>query len=540
MKKLLTVLLAALTISTAVFAQGVREGQIVNLDDKQTTITVYSTNDMHGRMDPSISGPYDGAMGLSKIAGVKANTENALLIDAGDATHGTPFAILSDGLNVVDMMNATGYDFMAIGNHEFDYGQPELEAIVNAADFPIASANIKDASGAYPFDKTLIKSFDGVRVGMFALTTEDTPATAMPSHVKGYTFSHIIDIAKKKVTELKAQGCDVIICIGHLGVAESGAGTTSIELIKAVDGIDLFIDGHSHTAVDEMIGDTLLMQSKSYDKYLGKTTITLKGDKVVSLAGELLDVDTIDAMKLSDKATSKRAAVQHEFDELAADFDVTLDETVGKVGLDLSAARAPGVRTQPMNIGYLVAEAYRIALDADISIANGGDIRADIPMGDVTYKEIITTLPFFNALETKLLTPALLKEVLENGVSKIMLKDDGTIDYDNSANGRFPQVAGFSFKYDATKPIGSRVVSVTLDGESSPLDLTNTTRQLRFAGSEYVMTGGDEYTMLADLPIEKLFGYTAEQALIEYLQGKDITQSFFDAHNAATRSVRVK
>jgi 2',3'-cyclic-nucleotide 2'-phosphodiesterase (5'-nucleotidase family) len=187
----------------------------------------------------------------------------------------------------------------------------------------------------------------------------------------------------------------------------------------------------------------------------------------------------------------------------------------------------------------LVAEAYRTALQSDIAFANGGDIRADISSGEVTYKEIITTLPFFNALETKLVTPALLKEILENGVSKIMLNSDGTIDYDNSANGRFPQPAGFSFIYDAKKPIGSRIVSVTLDGENKPLDLKNTTRHISFGGSEYIMTGGDEYKMLANIPIDKLFGFTAEQALIEYLQGKNITEAFFTEHNVQGRITRL-
>jgi 2',3'-cyclic-nucleotide 2'-phosphodiesterase (5'-nucleotidase family) len=536
MKKLLVLLMSTLALSAA-FAQGVQEGPIQR-EVVDTTITIYTTNDMHGRVDPSVSGPYDGSMGLAKIAGVKANTPNSLLIDAGDATHGTPFAILADGLTVIDMMNVTGYDFMAIGNHEFDYGKAELKAIIKEANFPVASSNIEDENGMYPFDETIIKTIDGVKVGIFALTTEDTPATAMPSHTAGYTFNKVIEVSKAKIAELKAQGAQVIICVGHLGIAESGTGTTSKELLQAVDGIDLFIDGHSHTAITEKVGDSYLIQTKCYDKYLGKAVISIKGYNV-SVTGELLDVDTIDAMMLSSEAKAKKAEVQKTFDNLQSQFDVTLNDTVGTIGVDLSAQRAPGVRTQPMNIGYLVAEAYRTALQSDIAFANGGDIRADIGSGEVTYKEIITTLPFFNALETKLVTPALLKEMLENGVSKIMLNSDGTIDYDNSANGRFPQPAGFSFVYDAKKPVGSRIVSVTIDGESAPLDLTDTTRLISFGGSEYIMTGGDEYTMLADLPIDKLFGFTAEQALIEYLQGKNITEDFFTEHNVQGRITRL-
>ena len=199
MKKLLVLLMSTLALSAA-FAQGVQEGPSQR-EVVDTTITVYTTNDMHGRVDPSVSGPYDGSMGLAKIAGVKANTPNSLLIDAGDATHGTPFAILADGLTVIDMMNVTGYDFMAIGNHEFDYGKAELKAIVKEADFPVASSNIEDANGMYPFDKTMIKTIDGVKVGIFALTTEDTPATAMPSHTAGYTFNKVIKVSKAKVAD---------------------------------------------------------------------------------------------------------------------------------------------------------------------------------------------------------------------------------------------------------------------------------------------------------------------------------------------------
>lgn len=528
-KKVIIISLIILTVFSFAFAQG-KEEQLLSLT-RENTITIYSTNDSHGRIDEKVSGPWDGPIGISKIAALKENTPNSILVDAGDTIHGTPFAILSEGIAIIDMYNIANYDFMAIGNHEFNYGYEELLVCRDNASFPIASSNIQNKKGEYDFDELLIKDIDGIKIGFFALTTEDTPETAMPANVKGIKFLDVIYVAKQKVAELKQKGADVIVAVGHLGSAESGAGTISKQLIKEVEGIDVFIDGHSHSLCNEMINKTLLVQSGQYEQQVGKIEIKMKGKNIVSMNAELLKAEDIDSIKFSPSALEKKTEVEKKLNEELAQFDITLKENVAEIGTDLSADRAPGVRTQQTDIGYLVSESYRTALDAEIAIANGGDIRASFSKGPITYGNIITTLPYFNALLAKELTPKQLKEVLENGVSKIMLKTDGAIDLENSQNGRFPQIAGFSFKYDAEKPVGERIVEIKIDGEKEPLYLNDEERKIIFAASEYIMTGGDGYSTLVDIPEYKVYGFTAEQALIEYLEKNKVDNAYFAKNN---------
>ena len=131
----------------------------------ETIVTIYHTNDMHGRVDAQVSGPHDSPIGIAQIAAVKANTPNAILLDAGDATQGTPVAALSQGACVIELMNAAGYDAMAIGNHEFDYSFDTLLGLRDQAAFPLLAANVRK-DGEAPFKASVILEAGGVRIGV--------------------------------------------------------------------------------------------------------------------------------------------------------------------------------------------------------------------------------------------------------------------------------------------------------------------------------------------------------------------------------------
>ncbi len=500
-------------------------------DKEDTVITIYHTNDVHGRVDPSFSGTYDAPIGIDTIAAVHADTENSLLVDAGDAVHGTPLAILTKGAKIIELMNAAGYDFMAVGNHEFNYGYEQLKTLASLAQFPIAASNVRSADG-YDLDTVKIFTVAGVKIGMFGLSTEDTAASAMPANIAGLTFEDAAETAARKVAELKQAGAEIIVAVGHLGDITGRNGTTSAELVEKVDGIDVFVDGHSHSRYDTgiTVGDTLIVSANQYENFLGKVEITVSGGEVVSKTARLLTAEDIEEMTFSAEAAAKKTEIGNLIAEIDAEFEVLLNEKVAESGVTLSADRAPGVRTMQTDLGYLVAEAYRSVMGADIGIANGGDIRSDIKAGDVTYRDIIMTLPFFNALQSKEITPAVLWEVLENGVSQIKADGAGNIDAEASASGRFPQISGFSFAYNPAAEAGSRILSVVLD-DGTVLDKNDTETKLLLAASEYVMSGGDDYTMLADIPVYKEFGFTAEQSLIDFLRNNEVTGAFFAANN---------
>jgi 5'-nucleotidase len=332
----------------------------------------------------------------------------------------------------------------------------------------------------------------------------------MPAYIIGLTFEDPAAVAAEMVDSLRRQGAEIVVALTHLGITPE-RGTLSTLLAQKVPGIDVIIDGHSHTVLETGIleNGVLIAQTGYYQNNLGKVRIALRDGEVFSKTASLISYD--EAMLTEpDEETAKRIS------EINAGLEVALSEPVGEASESMSSLRAPGVRTQEMPIGSLVADAYRAAADAELAIANGGDIRADINTGVVTRGDIISILPFGNTLMVKNVTPALLREALENSVSGIILDEPGSINHEDSAQGRFLHVSGFSFTYDPALPAGERVVSITLDN-GSELSLDDNQTVLSLASSNYVMTGGNDYTMLADLPVLRELG-AADEALAEYIK----------------------
>ena len=176
LKNLILLFIFIFSMSATVFAK-----------EAQTTITVYHTNDVHGRVDSSFSGVYDNPVGISEIAAVKENTINSVLLDAGDSIHGTPIASLTKGFAVIELMNSAGYDFMTLGNHEFNYGYNQLLNLKDLAQFTISSSNVKSSDG-FDFDSTSVLEINGVKLGICGLTTESTTESTMPSTV---SYTHL-------------------------------------------------------------------------------------------------------------------------------------------------------------------------------------------------------------------------------------------------------------------------------------------------------------------------------------------------------------
>jgi len=468
-------------------------------------IVLLHTNDTHGR----VAGNDMDIIGIDRIAAIHAGLPNSILLDAGDALHGLPIATLLRGADIVSLMGEAGYAAMAVGNHEFNYGWARLRELRDMADFPFLASNIqKDA--AFLLDDTAIIEVDGVKVGLFGLTTEGALHSTMPAYVEGLVFEDAVAAAKAKAADLRGKGAQVVVALCHLGCVPCEGGTLTPELAQAVPGIDVIIDGHSHTVLEQgmMESGVLIAQAGDNGKYLGKVTIALEDGKITAKAASLIGFEEA-------RATAPDEAVAARLAAILAEQEAILKEAVGESGAAMSAARAPGVRTQEMPLGNLVADAYREAADVDIAVANGGDIRADLKSGTVTKGDIISVLPFGNTLMVKTVTPAQLRAALENGVSGIVLDPNGAVDYEQSPQGRFLQVSGFRLSYDPAAPVGARVVSITLD-DGTELSLEDNETQLRLAGTNYVMTGGDSYTMLGELPVERELG-AADEALAAYI-----------------------
>ncbi|MFR7350115.1 5'-nucleotidase C-terminal domain-containing protein [Peptoniphilus sp.] len=471
MKKKLSLLLALLMMMTTVFTS-----LPVAAEEAKTTkheIVILHTNDVHARVK---SDEREKAIGYGKIKTYKDELvkegKTVIAIDAGDVLHGTTFATISRGDSIIKLLNEVGYDYMVPGNHDFNYGYQRLVELTGQGKFKTLASNVVTEQGKRDFLENDIKEVDGVKIGFFGLCTPETYYKSHPSNTKGIVIAEPVEVAKQQVAALKAKGADFIVAIGHLGLDDSTKEVERSEgVLKAVPGIDLFIDGHSHTALPEgkVIGSTLLAQTGSYTNNLGKITLTFDGNKIENKKAELISYEAMSLVKPDEKIE----AIEKEVDEANKPF---LEKIVGKTLVDLEGRREYN-RKEETNLGNLVTDAMREVSKADIAITNGGGIRATIEKGDVTMGEVLTAFPFTNFTVTVDLTGKEVIQALENGVKAAP-----------ELAGSFCQVSGLTFKYDDTAKAGERVFDVMVAGK--PIDLEKT---YKVATNDFIAGGGDQY-----------------------------------------------
>jgi 5'-nucleotidase / UDP-sugar diphosphatase len=446
-------------------------------------ITILHTNDSHGRV---VEGKYDG-MGFAKLTTLvrqyEAQNPNTLLLDAGDTLHGTPFATLEKGDSIVKVMNAVGYDGMAAGNHDFNYGYQRLLELEKMMEFPLLSANVRKEDKSLLLKPYEIKEVDGIKLGIFGLSTPETHYKTNPKNVEGLKFTDPVAEAQEMVKELKAKGVDMIIAVSHLGIDESST-ETSIKVAKGAPGIDLIVDGHSHSTLVEGLkgeNDTLIVSAGEYTKNLGVVELSFEGNKLVDKKAKLISKDEAAAITPDTEVEKVIADIEESFKPI-------LSEVIGKTAVTLDGEREQ-VRKGETNLGNLVTDAMIDASGADIAITNGGGFRASIPEGPITVGNIINVFPFGNYVLTKKLTGAQIKAALENGVS----------DYPES-KGAFPHISGMTFSIDPSLPAGKRVHSMKFKGELMSMD-----KEYLVATSDFLAAGGDEYTSFMESPVVNEF-----------------------------------
>ncbi|NBI29937.1 5'-nucleotidase C-terminal domain-containing protein [Chengkuizengella marina] len=505
MKRLFIIALSCFLVFTSfssVFAEGDNStdtGVEVNQGGEEQAvkkITILHTNDTHARIN---EGKYDG-MGLAKLSTLvkqhEADNANVLLLDAGDTFHGTTFATLEQGKSIAEVFNAVGYDGMAAGNHDFNYGYERLLELKEMVTFPVLSANvIVEETGELLLPPYMIQEVDGVKLGIFGLSTPETHFKTHPKNVEGLEFTDPVQAAQEMVAELQSQEVDVIIALTHLGT-DASSTDTSIKVAEGAPGIDLIVDGHSHT--EDNIGEsgTLIVSSGEYTKNLGVVELTFdENNELVSKEGSLITKE--DATEVEPDAE-----VQAVIDVITASQETILAEVVGSTSVVLDGEREQ-VRAGETNLGNLITDAMLNETGADVALTNGGGIRASIDVGEITKGEVITVLPFGNYIVTKEVSGAVIKAALENG-----------IDSYPDAKGAFPHVAGIDYTIDASKPAGERAVSIQINGE--PIDLEKT---YVLATNDFLAAGGDEYTMFADIAIKNEYP-ALDEVLIQYIQEK--------------------
>ncbi|WP_241738843.1 bifunctional metallophosphatase/5'-nucleotidase [Anoxybacillus flavithermus] len=289
------------------------------------------------------------------------------------------------------------------------------------------------------------------------------------------------------VSELKGK-VDHIVVLSHSGLQ------TDEKLANNVSGVDVILGGHSHDTIEapKKFKYAYVSQAFEYGKALGQTNLLFYKGKLIGVNGFLY----------RDHATKQEdAAIRSIVDTYKNTTDSTLQQVIATIDVNLDGERA-NVRTKETNLGNLIADAMRQALQTDVALTNGGGIRASIPKGDVTRNHILTTLPFANTLVKVSMSGADLKKALEHGVRLYP-----------EQNGGFPHVSGIRFTFDATKPAGSRITSVQINGQ--PLDETKT---YTVATNDFIAKGGDGYDMFKSSTIEFDSGELLSTVVMNYLQ----------------------
>jgi 2',3'-cyclic-nucleotide 2'-phosphodiesterase (5'-nucleotidase family) len=486
---------------------------IVQGDYTNKTVILH-TNDVHGSI-----------LNYAKLATLKDSYEEkgaqVILVDAGDYSQGSSYVSSSKGANAVTMMNAVGYDYATLGNHEFDYGTETLVSNLSKADFKVICADVFDKNGSRLFDASDVYTTEsGLKIGFFGMGTPETQTTANPALLKGVQFStgdEFYTVAQTEIDALRAQGADIVVCVGHLGVdAESGA-YRSTELYKNVQGLDFMIDGHSHTVMT--IGDE--------NEPVQSTGDYLSNIGVVVIDNETKKIESNQLVSTSDIPSNQD--VLKNAQDIINEVDAKYGEVFAKTNVTLNGDRNPGNRTMETNLGDLICDAMiwqilkddgSVSVDKSnvVAIENGGGIRATVNEGDITKNDLINVLPFGNTINVIYVKGSTLLEALEASTQTTP-----------DAAGAFPQVSGIEYSvnttiaYDAkdeTYPnstyYGPKTIKrVTINSiNSKPFDENETYAVIT---NDFIASGGDTYSVFGASTTNIDTGILLYEAVVDYI-----------------------
>ena len=339
-----------------------------------------------------------------------------------------------------------------------------------------------------------IFKLNGIKVGVFGLSTPETAFKTNPKNVTEVEFLNPVDVSKEMIKKLRPK-CDVLIAVMHMGV-DASSEFTSERIARETDGIDLIVDGHSHTALPDgiRIKDTLIVQTGCYEHFFGRATIEVENHKIVSKKAELLNADAVKKI-----APTPDKKILDLLKDARSKADKLLDEVVAHSDKKLSSERLL-VRRNESELGNLAADAMRWAAKSDIAIINGGGLRDDLPAGDVKKRNTMAIFPFGNTLRVAEIKGATIRAMLEHSV-----------EYYPASFGGFLDVSGMTFSYDPSQPAKHRVKEILIGGQ--PLDENKT---YTIALVDFQTYGGDGYTMLTNLKIIGELG-TCDEILADYL-----------------------
>jgi 5'-nucleotidase len=478
-------------------------------------VTLLHTNDLHGQV------MLGDQSGLAKIASlvrqIRADMPNVVLFDGGDMIHGTYEDFFSGGMAIISAMNATGYNSVVAGNHEFDFGLPALRQDVSAATFPILAANVKSRatgqiwSNLQPY---VIVNVGEVKLGVLGITTTQVVDLQWPGSITDIRVDDPVETAKTLIPELR-KNADVIVVLSHLGYDNDR------KLAAAVQGIDFIVGGHSHTVLDKWnwVGDTLIMQTGAYGRYLGRIDFIVSTDatgaKIISVNGKNgrlwndLQSPPLSKIYPTSPLIPITAAISDDQEVVTAYMpyheraEALLGEVIGKAKETITVVPAPSGESPA---GNLAADAIRAAAKSDIAVVDSNSIITGLDIGEIKLRNAFDMVGGFTRQQlvvvrmkgSELLT-ILSTELLRGKSLKL-------------------QISGATFNYSINKSDKPKISNLKIGGV--PVDPT---KDYTISGQAYViqgfMTGSSSVSVVAELLL------TTREAIANYIRAVNIVKS---------------
>jgi len=502
--------------------------------DTYKDISIIYTSDVHSGLDDKL--------GYSSLYAYKEKlslTNNVTLIDSGDFLQGDYVSTISSGKYVIDIMNEVGYDIVTLGNHEFDYGMDilatrlsELNADVTSCNFTYTGHKENKFSDIKPY---IIKDYGFKKIGYVGVTTPTSLVTSDPKNFIEdnevvYDFhapskESFYEYVQDNINSCKKAGADYVILLSHLGSLDNYSPYSSIDVLTHTSGVFAFLDGHAHVS----------LPWKTYkNKDNIDTLLVDTGYKLNNFASLTIKKDGDISFEFIDKYDDKSSIIDEYINNIKAEADEKGNKVLANIDVDLKITDEDGiriVRNRETPIGNMVADAYKAISNADIGLANGGGIRANLLKGDVTYKDIQSVHPFGNVLMKKKVSGQMILDFLEFASMKTQseYKKDGR---PLGESGCFASVSSLKYTIDTSIPTS---VVTDASGEFIKVDgprrvknvqvLENNTYVDIDINKEYIIAshnfllenGGDGANMFMNAPVvpdAQIFDY---EVVIKYI-----------------------
>lgn len=496
---------------------------------------ILHTNDVHVALEDNIG--YDGLALYRKE--LEEQYDNVFLIDAGDAIQGAPIGAISNGAEVIEIMNILGYDLAVPGNHEFDFGMDELYDRSEELECGYTCVNFCMTGGKPVFRPWRILEAGELQIGFIGAVAPDTYTKStikdivnesgepMYDFLTDETGERLSAAIQKSIDEVREHGADYVIFVSHLGNNDSITAQFRCDpIVQKLSGLDMVIDGHSHERYDRTVKDRTgkeipIAQAGTRFQAIGQLTIYQDGHLEERLIEEVPEPENL-AFETVLRGGKKRYVdpeMKEYLDEVADFYAFFMEQKIGFLSYDLLVRDEYGYdisRVRENGLCDLVADAFRAIGHSQTAFVNAGSIRNNLEAGDITFGSILNILPYSNDIVTVKVTGQMILDALEFGVAILP-----------NISARFPQVSGITFHVNIEIPssvkVDGRNQFVSVEGDRRVSDVKiggkalDPEKEYTLTGNSFLLNGGDGYTMFKDATVLKTTTTSDNEVVMKYI-----------------------